>query len=263
MNSPFQAAASAKPRSRRVRATAIHLLGSLTVATLAAIVIFVFWYPPPYAAIAGGIGLFVLLGAVDVVLGPVLTAVAANPAKRRGAFRRDVAIIVFVQAVAFAYGMHTVAVARPVHLVFEVDRLRVVTAVDFDAEDLAEAPPHLRSLPWSGPTLIAAIRPTAPDEVLRTIDSAMAGVDISMMPRYWRDYGVQADAAWRLARPVPDLLQKHPQAAAGARDIAAKAGQPVEALRFLPLLSRHASWVALVTAPQARIVGYLPVDGFL
>jgi len=33
-------------------------------------------------------------------------------------------------------------------------------------------------------------------------------------------------------------------------------------MRFLPMTSRHASGVALLAPPDARIVGYLPVDGF-
>ena len=33
-------------------------------------------------------------------------------------------------------------------------------------------------------------------------------------------------------------------------------------LRFLPVLSRQGSWVALLAPADAHIVGYLAVDGF-
>ena len=57
-------------RSRRVVATAFHLLASACVAGIAALIVFGVWYPPPYSTIAGGMNLFVLLMSVDVVLGP-------------------------------------------------------------------------------------------------------------------------------------------------------------------------------------------------
>jgi hypothetical protein len=44
--------------------------------------------------------------------------------------------------------------------------------------------------------------------------------------------------------------------------IAKDAGQSAQALRFLPLMSRSESWVTVVAEPGAKVVGYLPVDGF-
>ena len=40
--------------SRRVVAAGIHLLLSAIVAAIAALVVFLLWYSPPYAAISGG-----------------------------------------------------------------------------------------------------------------------------------------------------------------------------------------------------------------
>jgi hypothetical protein len=249
--------------SRRARLAGLHLIASLVVATATAVVVFAVWYPPPFATIAGGVGLFMILISVDVVLGPVLTAVVADPAKPRNSLRRDIAVIAAVQLAGLAYGVHAIAMSRPVHLAFEVDRIRVVTAADVDTETLAEAPPGLRELPWTGPTLIAAAKPTNPDDVFKSIELAMNGFDISMFPRHWREYDSQRDAAWNAARPLADLIARYPSAAPDVEKLAARIGQPVSDLRFLPLISRHASWATVVSAPDARIVGHLPWDGFL
>ena len=56
----------------RLRASAIHLAISLSVATLAALVVFGWWYPYPYRELSGGRELFALVVAVDVVLGPLI-----------------------------------------------------------------------------------------------------------------------------------------------------------------------------------------------
>lgn len=232
------------------------------VAACVALVIFRIWYPPPFAAISGGFGLFGLIVGIDVILGPALTAVIASPAKPLGELRRDLAFIVLLQAAAFGYGVYSLALARPVWLAFEVDRMRVVTAADIDDSVLDEAPPELRSLSWTGPRLIAAIKPTDPAEQLRSVELGLAGFDLAMVPRNWRPYATQLDAVWRTARPASQLAAKYPHARQDFDAIAAIAEQRLEDLRFLPLLSRQASWVTLIAAPGARVVGHLPLDGF-
>lgn len=250
-------------RHRRVLAPSLHLLLSACVAGVVGIVVFRVWYPYPYAAIAGGTSLFFLVMAVDVCLGPALTAVVAAPAKPMRELRRDLAIIVAVQVAGLMYGVYTIALARPVYLSFEVDRFRVVTAADVEPRTLEDAPAALRSLPWLGPKLIAAVKPTDADEQARSIELGLAGFDLSMVPKNWRDYASQSRDAWKAARSVSFLLKKYPRQAGAIRAMALRAGENVEELRFLPLMSRRASWSAIVAAPDARIVGYLPVEGFL
>jgi hypothetical protein len=248
--------------NRRLNASGLHLLASLVLAALVSALVFGIWYPSPYAAVAGGTSLFVLLVSVDVVMGPALTAVIASPSKPVAEFRRDFALIVLLQLAALGYGLYTMALARPVHMAFEVDRLRVVVAADIDPAALPNAPPALRRLPWFGPRLIAAVKPEDPAALVKSVELGLAGVDLSMVPGNWRDYASQAAVAWAKARPVAPLLARYPALASEATALAAAAGQPVQALRFLPLVSRQASWVTLLAEPGARVVGHLPVDGF-
>ena len=248
--------------NRRLKASTLHLVASVALAAVVSALVFGVWYPSPYAAVAGGASLFFLLISVDVVMGPALTAVIASPSKPVAEFRRDFALIVLLQLAALGYGLYTMALARPVYLAFEVDRMRVVVAADIEPASLAEAPPGLRNLPWLGPELIAAVKPTDPGEQLKSIDLGLAGVDLSMVPRNWRDYASQAPAAWSAAKPVPDLLERYPAIATEVAALAAASGQAPEALRFLPLMSRQATWTALLAEPGAQVIGHLPVDGF-
>ena len=247
---------------RRVWAAGLHLFLSALFAGLLSLLVFLVWYPSPYASIAGGLTLFGLLVSVDVILGPALTAVVASPGKGRAELTRDLAVIVTIQLAAFGYGLYTMALARPVLLAFEVDRLRVVAAADIDPVSLADAPPGLQTLSWTGPRLIAAVKPSNPDDRMKSIELGLAGIDLSMQPKQWREYAAHADEAWRVARPVSVLLSRYPKLASEVTTIAQAAGQPPEALRFLPLMSRQASWVSLIAAPGAQVVGHLPVEGF-
>ena len=123
---------------------------------------------------------------------------------------------------------------------------------------LPEAPVALRELPRSGPKVIAAAKPTQPDEVLKSLDLAIAGFDISFIPRNWRDYATQRDVAVRVSRSATELKAKYPASADQLARIASDKGQPVESLRFLPVQSRSSNWVALISSADAQIVGFLP-----
>jgi hypothetical protein len=249
--------------ARRVRAAGLHLLCSVLVAAVVAVIVFRLWFPSPFGALAGGTALFFLLTAVDVCMGPLLTAVIAAPAKPATELRRDLAVIVVLQVVALAYGVHALSLARPVVVSFEIDRFRVVTAADLDPSMLVEAPESLRTLSWSGPVLVGAVKPFDPAQRLRSIDLALAGFDLSLVPSNWREYGVLHDAAWEAAKPAMRLLERYPDQQAALRDIAAARGVRVDELRFLPIVSRHSNWSAVIARPASDIVGYLPVDGFL
>lgn len=247
---------------RRLRLGLTHFGASALVVALTALLVFRVWFPSPFGSIAGAVTLFMLLIGIDVVLGPALTAVVASPGKAPRVFARDVVVIVVLQLAAFGYGVYSIALARPVALVFEVDLMRLVSAADIEPAALKDAPEGLRQLPWTGPRLVSAVKPTDGDAQFRAIELALSGIHLAMQPVYWRDYASQADIAWRAARPVAKLLAQYPDQADAARRIAQSSGIALDSLRFLPLTSRHADWVALIAPADARIVGYLDVDGF-
>ena len=139
---------------RRARAAGLHMLISLAVAGMAAALVFGLWYPGPYRLLSGGRELFLLVTTVDVILGPLLTFVIFDLRKGWPHIRRDLAIIGCIQLAALLYGLHTVYVARPVAMVFEVDRFRVVTANDVHEPDLPKARPEYQAMPLTGPWLL-------------------------------------------------------------------------------------------------------------
>jgi hypothetical protein len=249
------------PGNSRLRAAVIHLGVSACIAALAAGFVFLVWYPSSMSALAGGINLFSILVSVDVVMGPALTFVAASPGKPKRELARDLSIIVVLQLAAFCYGLYTMALARPVALVYEVDRFRVITAADIEPALLGEAPAELATLSWTGPKTIAVVKPTEAGELLRSIELGLAGVPLAALPKYWRTYASQAEAAWQRARPLSVLQARYPQTASQLAAISATANLPQSTLRFLPVQARHANAVAILAEPSARIVGYVPVDG--
>lgn len=246
------------------RAFGIHLAASCAVALAVAWLVFSVWVPAPYQGLVQAPQLFIVLLLVDVVCGPLLTAVLANPAKPRKELRLDFALVVLVQLGALAYGLHTIANARPVALVFEVDRFAVVSASQVSAQELSEAPAEAQKLPWNGPVLLGTRAPHTQDEKLQSIELSLQGIEPSARPGWWQSYETSRPQAVVRMQPLQALHQRAPAAQRQLVEAELHKLQRTMAQTFyLPLVSSHQldSWIVLLDA-QANIVGHVAVDGF-
>jgi hypothetical protein len=237
------------------------LAASAAVAGLVAALVLLVWYPTPYAEISGGTGLLSILIAVDVVVGPLLTLAVFDLRKPRAELRRDVAIIIVLQLAALAYGLVTVAQARPAVVALEVDRLRVVRAIDLTKEELAKAPGDLRSLRWTGPSFVATRAVTAAEQ-WEAIDRALAGQDVGMRPEFWLASSRTAAAYAQAAKPVDILARQYRDRTALLDAAIGATGLPAERLGFLPILGRSTDWSALIDREDGSILGYVQLEGF-
>lgn len=246
----------------RIRAALIHAGGSVAVALLAAALVFMLWYPWPYSALAGGTGLFVLVSGVDVVIGPLATFAIFDRSKGWPVLRRDLAVILALQLAALFYGLHVVFEARPVALALEGQRMRVITAVDVITAELPQAPAGLRSLPLDGPRLLNTVAPSDPAEKLAAIQAALAGTDLGQRPRFWRPWDARArQDALAASRSIDRLLQRHAARRDELQSALERTGRAASTVRYLPLLSKHGEWVALIDAGTGELAGFLPFDG--
>lgn len=246
---------------RRALAAGVHFLLSLLVALLTALLVLWLWYPSPYDVLAGGRGLFWLVVSVDVVMGPLLTFVVFNEKKPRKELMRDLTIIGAMQLGALAYGLHTVYSVRPVALVFETDRFRVVTAFDVQVQELPQALPAYRELPVATRWLLGTRTSRAGDERLQAIDLALQGYDVGQRPSYWQPYEQSKATALERARPVSLLLKQYPQAQSDLQQRLSALGLVADSARFLPVMARAQGWSVLLE-PDGDIAGFVPYDGF-
>lgn len=246
----------------RARAGGIHLGASVVVALLAAALVFSVWYPYPYRDASGGRALFMLVVTVDVIVGPLLTFAIFNRKKPLAELKRDLAVIVLLQLGALAYGLWTVFVARPVFLAFEVDRFRVVHAIEVDNALLAKAPAGLRDLPLSGPRQLA-VRPfkDAAEKGEATM-AALGGVSLAARPDLWESYD-QARARIRAeAKPAARLLPRFPNENARIAAAVRDSGRPLDQLVYLPMSSRMQFWTVLLDSRTMDVVGFIDLDSF-
>lgn len=243
----------------RWKAAAIHLSISACIAAIAAGLIFGLWYPPAYRTAAGADQLVLLLIGVDVTLGPLLTLVVYKAGK--WGLRFDLAMIALFQCAAFLYGMSVVTRARPAFVVAAIDRFVLVPANDLDAADLAKGgKPEFRSLSWTGPRLVGVQMPTDAKTRTDLLFSGLAGKDIEKYPEYYVDYPSVATDLLTHAKPVDDLIRKHPQ----SRDtieafLADHHHNAIEAV-WLPVRGPRADLTMLLDRTTGTPLGALPLD---
>jgi hypothetical protein len=246
----------------RIKAALTHLGICILVAAACALLVFKFWFPAPYATISGGTSLFWLVISVDVVLGPVLTFVAFNREKTKAHLNRDLATIAVIQLAALLYGLHSVYLARPIGLVFEVDRFRAVVHADVKHDELSQAPPEFRVLSLTGPRLMGVREPANLEEKNKALELSLNGFERSMRPSFWVNYEESAKAALARARPAAVLLQRYPDRSAEIKGVIERTGRTQADFRFLPVVGRADNWVVLMDAKTGNPEGFVEADGF-
>lgn len=200
----------------RLKAFGFHLLGSASVLLLVLGGLYLGWYRWPGWYLAGALHVALVMVCVDVVLGPLLTLIIANPRKPVRALMRDIAAIVVVQLAALVYGAGTLWHGRPLYYAFSVDRLQMVQASELGAKEIALAQkqnpgftPRWYSLPrWTWAPL--PDDPQTRDAILSA--AVFGGDDVIDMPRFFKDWQQGLPELRKTLKPVDKLaLFSRPQ----------------------------------------------------
>ena len=168
----------------------LHLLCSLVVLTLVLGGLYLGWYRWPGWYLTNALRVAPILASADVVLGPLMTLLIANPAKPRRVLGRDIALIATVQLVALVYGVSTLWHGRPLYYTFSEDRLQLVRASDLDRQEVElslKQNPQFAPHWYSRPRWVWAPLPEQASAKQDIIDSAIGGGDdVIQMPRYFQ-----------------------------------------------------------------------------
>ena len=99
---------------KKLFAFGLHFLATAMLGAIAAALIFLVWFPSPFATMIGGTELFMLVVGCDLVLGPLLTLVIYNPRKKRRELIFDYSVVGTVQIAMMIHGVYIVTGTRPV-----------------------------------------------------------------------------------------------------------------------------------------------------
>jgi hypothetical protein len=242
----------------RVRAALIHLAICAFIAAMVFLAIYLYWYPGALFGAAGGRDLFVLIVSVDVTLGPLITLIIFNPAKKELVF--DLAVIAVIQLAALAYGVWVLYESRPAYIAFVKDRYELVRANGFPEGELEKAPKEYQALSITGPRLVGVRLPKDPVERERLLSASLQGVDAQYFPRYYAPYDAVRDQVKAAAMPISKLRTLNPGKGAQVDRAIESAGRAEADLRYLPLRAGKQDVAVLLDAKTGDVLGYAALD---
>lgn len=234
----------------RWQASGLHLLISMAIAVAVLTVMLAVWYPRPLFDAEGGMGLAFILVGVDVVIGPLITLVIFKSGKPGLTF--DLSTIAALQLAALIYGGYVVFEARPVFLVLFKGQFEVVTAAELQRKWLEEARrPEFRTLPVTGPALVALDLPADEAERQAIVLSAVSGGrDAQHYPKYYVPYAERAQEARSRGWSIERVRWREPLTARVIDEYLAASGRKETDVLYLPMRARN-EWIAVLLDAQS------------
>jgi hypothetical protein len=250
--------------SSKVKASLTHLAVSALIASACAVLVFLVWYPSPFASTLGVNEIVLLMLVIDVCLGPVLTFIVYKPFKTTLKF--DIATIALVQVAALVYGMYTIGLGRPVYLAYEKQTLSVVTANEvYYADTGGKTIDLLRLNPWQQPFWGPQWVSLKPNLDLRlsndlAFSSFGGGPTQANLPVFHQPFAAALATLQTSAKPLASLELKAPSAQ--ARILELRQRYPVASLTVPVLIDRQVRLLAIFNPASGAVLGIEPVDVF-
>lgn len=248
----------------RWKASAIHLAICVVIALAVVSIMLFVWYPDFLFDAMGGQKIVMMLISIDVIVGPLLTLIVYRPLKKGLKF--DLSVIVVLQLAALFYGVSVLFQSRPVFMVFVKDRIDIVTALDIDRESLGKVTDEkYKSLPVTGPKLVAAKVPTAAKERERILLSAIdSGRDLQSFPEYYQPYQEQIETIRKRSQPLSELRGERPESVGLIDEVTARYGESASKLTFLPIATqKDRDLTAVINPTNGQILEILKIDPWI
>jgi hypothetical protein len=243
----------------RWRAGFTHLLLSLFVVGSVAAYVIYFWYPLALLPMAKADELLMMVGGIDLIVGPLLTLIVYKHGKKTLKF--DLTVIALIQSVFLGMGLYTLFQSRPVYLVATDHMFNMVFANEILKDDLNKAQSKYQTLSISKPKLVGAVLPSDLKERNRITLSALGGgADLQHMPQHYVDYAQVSSQVLKNAMPIINPPKVSAQNAATLQQAAIDYGYTPNDVRFMHLGSARGYAVVLIDAKTAQPIGFVNLD---
>lgn len=226
--------------SKRFKFFSIHLALSLFLALIMVCVVFLVWYSSPLAQAVGVTHIFLMLLAIDVIIGPILGVLVYKEGKKTLKF--DLTVIILIQISALLYGMYSLAQGRPAWLAYNVDRFELVRKNEIIEDNISKALPQFQNISWLKPQYVAV--QFAKDKNQRNADmfnEVLGGISLAQKPERYVDFA-QAKSQIQKRAQVLKLLQQYNNKSVVEKTLA----KYPQATAFLPMKASAVDMTVLV-----------------
>lgn len=234
----------------RIKAAGVHLLISALVALIGIGLVFWVWHPAPLQKAVGVTHIFLMMLGIDVVLGPLLTLLVAS-SKEKKTLKFDLSVIAAVQLAAYLYGMHSIAVSRPVYVAFDKLRFEVVQADSVVRATDKTILPEYQSNPLFAPQWVSVRSyKDAAEQNQRTMLEMQEGVSPSMMADLYQPLNDGWGGMLERKHGLDELKQYNP-----AEQVAKELAAYPQADSYLPMKAPSVDMAVLLDSRQKQVLG--------
>lgn len=224
-----------------------HLAISLCIALIVISLIYGLWYPAPLAKAVGITHIFLMLLAIDVILGPVLGFWVYKEAKKSLKF--DLTVIIFLQIAALIFGIYNIAQARPAWIVFNTDRFELVRNNELLVPE-KKIKSEFFPVSWTGPKWTAVkVSGNIQQKNEDLFVEALGGVSIAQRPERYIDINQVKTDIQKRALPLKKLYQYNDK-----QQVKKILDNYPQANYWLPMKAFALDMVVLINKEEAQIV---------
>ena len=234
--------------SKRLKFFLGHLAISFFSALIVVGVVFFIWYPSPLAKAIGMTHIFLMMLAIDVIIGPLLGLLVYKEGKK--SLKMDLSIIILIQIIALGYGVYSIAQGRPVWLAYNVDRFELVRNNEILTEQIAQASPQYQQPSWLKPQFVGV--EFAKDTQQRNDDmfaEVLGGISIAQRPERYVELTQAKNQIQQRALPLAELQQYNSKT-----EVEQTLAKYPKADAWLPLKANAEDMVVLVNKESASII---------
>ncbi|MCL6240337.1 TfpX/TfpZ family type IV pilin accessory protein [Acinetobacter amyesii] len=234
--------------SKRQKFFFSHFFISILVALMGMGLVFFVWYPYPLASAVGVTHIFLMMLAIDVIVGPVLGWLVYKEGKKTLKF--DLSVIILIQIAALCFGIFSIEQGRPAWLVYNVDRFELVRKNEIITERLEQVKSQFKQPSWLQPQYVAV--EFAQDKLQRENEmfaEVLGGISIAQRPERYVDFAQAIPQIKQRAKSLQELEQYNDQKL--VQQILEK--YP-EATGYVPLKANAVDMTVLVNKETAEVV---------
>ena len=234
--------------SKRLKFFFSHLSISFLIALLVIGLVFFVWYPAPLAKAVGVTNIFLMMLAIDVIVGPILGWLVYQEGKKTLKF--DLSVIILIQIAALCYGVFSIEQGRPAWLVYNVDRFELVRKNELVDTNIQQAQPQFQKPSWFKSQYVAT--EFAKDIQQRNDEmfaEVLGGISIAQRPERYVELTQAKTQIQQRALPLVELQQYNPKT-----DVEKTLAEYPKANAWLPLKANAVDMVVLVNKESASII---------
>ena len=234
--------------SKRLKFFFSHLSISFLIALLVIGLVFFVWYPAPLAKAVGVTNIFLMMLAIDVIVGPILGWLVYQEGKKTLKF--DLSVIILIQIAALCYGVFSIEQGRPAWLVYNVDRFELVRKNELVDTNIQQAQPQFQKPSWFKSQYVAT--EFAKDIQQRNDEmfaEVLGGISIAQRPERYVELTQAKTQIQQRALPLKELEQYN------SKTVVKKTlAKYPKANAWLPLKANAVDMVVLVNKESASII---------